>query len=140
MRIPALAAVVALATGPSCAETPPQGAVTVAPDGALEIAAAPCAALVPDAAYAAGVDAAGRAVAPADLPREAPPVAADGVAIEIDANLAGRFGVAPSGGAYRGKMIVGIVTVREGRAYFNGAPLAADASAALAAACRGARK
>ena len=140
MRALAFAALVALVTGPSFGETLPQGAVTVAPGGALEIAAAPCAALVASADYVAGVDAAGHDVAPADLPRAPQAVQADSVAIEIDANLAGQFGIAPSGGAYRGKPIVGYVTVRDGRAYFNGAPLAADASAAIAAACRATRK
>jgi hypothetical protein len=139
MRVLAIAALVALAARPGLGETAARGAVTVAPGGAIEIAAAPCAALVPGADYAAGVDAAGQAVAPADLPRAAPPIAAEGVAIEIDAQLAGSFGIPATGGAYRAKTIVGIVTVRDGSAYFNGAPLAADASAAIVAACRAAR-
>jgi hypothetical protein len=139
MRAVAFAALVALAAGPSFGETLPQGAVRVAPDGALEIAA-PCAALVPGADYVAGVDAEGNELAQADLPREPQAVPADTVAIEIGANLAGRFGIARSGGAYRAKAIVGYVTVQDGRAYFNGAPLAADASAAIVAACRATRK
>ncbi len=49
-----------------------------------------------------------------------------------------RFG-AGSAGARVGKMVLGTVTVRDGRAYFNGAPLAADANDAVIAACRAVR-
>jgi hypothetical protein len=128
----------ALAATPSLAKAVAQGAVTVAPDGALEIAGAPCAALVAGADYVAGVDAEGHAVAPADLAHAPPPVTADTIPVEIGANLAGQFGIPPTGGAYRAKAILGYVTVRDGVTYFNGAPLAAEASAALAAACRAA--
>ena len=140
MRGYALAIIVALAPLPSFGEVLPQGAVTVAPDGSVEIAAPPCAALVPGAAYVAGVDADGQPVAPADLPSEGPPVAPDTVAIVIGANHARQFGIPPSGGALGGAAIAGYVTVRDGNVYFNGAPLAADASAAVADACRAARK
>jgi hypothetical protein len=117
-----------------------KGAATVASSGALEIAAPPCDALVSGAAYVAGVDAEGKPVASADLPRAPSPITADTISIEIDAHLAGQFGIAQAGGTYRPKGTVGYVTVEGGRVYFNGKPLADDASAAIAAACRAARK
>lgn len=140
MRGYAFAFIIALAASPSFGEVLPHGAVTVAPDGAVAIAAAPCAALVPGAAYVAGVDAQGNSVAPADLPSVGPPVASDTIGVVIGANHAAQFGIPPSGGAFNGAAIVGYITVRDGSVYFNGAPLAADASAAVAAACRAARQ
>ena len=112
----------------------PTGAVTAAPDGGVVIAAPPCAELVAGAAYVPGLDAAGNPVAPADLPDAGKPKI-DTPAIEINARLAGRFG-SPATGARLGRAILGFVTVRDGRAYFNGEPLAPDASDAMIAACR----
>jgi hypothetical protein len=134
------ALVVALVASPAFGETRAAGAVTVAPNGAVEIAGAPCDALVPGADYVAGVDVAGNAVAPADLAHAPSPVTANTIPIEIGSNLAGQFGIPTTGGAYRAKAVLGYVTVRDGTAYFNGAPLAADASAAVTAACRAQRK
>ena len=85
--------------------------------------------------YVPGVAADGSAVAPADLPQEPSPVKAESTTVELDSNLASRFGVPQAGGAYRGKAVVGYVTVKDGKAYFNGAPLAPETSAALASAC-----
>ena len=112
----------------------PTGVVTAAPDGGVVIAAPPCAELAAGATYVPGIDAAGRAVAPADLP-DPSKIKIDTPAIEIDAHLAGRFG-SPAAGARLGRAILGYVTVRDGRAYFNGEPLAPDASGAMIAACR----
>ena len=123
-----------------CHAAQTKGAVTVAPGGTIEIAAPPCDALVPPAAYVPGVDAAGKPVAPADLPRAPSPISADTISIEIDARLAGQFGVPQAGGAYRTKGTVGYVTVQDGRVLFNGKPLADDANAAVTAACQAARK
>jgi hypothetical protein len=138
MRVLAIAVLCALAV-PGHAEEA-KGKATMAPGGVLEIAAPPCDALAPGADYVAGLDSGGKPVASADLPRTAPPVTADTISIEIDAHLAGQFGIARTGGTYRPKGTVGYVTVEGGRVYFNGKPLADDASAALAAACRAARK
>jgi len=112
----------------------PSGAVTAAPDGGVVIAAPPCAELVPGADYVPGVDASGNAVAPADLPT-ASKVKIDTPSIEINARLAGSFG-SPATGARLGRATIGYVTVRDGHAYFNGEPLAADANDAMIAACR----
>lgn len=133
MRNLALAVLAALAAQPLLAAEK-GSAVAVTPDGALHISAVPCAAYVP------GVDAEGHAVAPADLPSAPSPVTADNISIEIDARLAGQFGIPQTGGSYRAKGTVGYVTVENGKAYFNGKPLGDDASAAIAAACAGQRK
>lgn len=133
----ALAALL-IAAAPALA-APLPGAVTIAPGGKVVIAAPPCDALVPGADYVPGVDVDGHAVAPADLPSPRASIDASTAAIEIDGKLAGRFG-AGSAGARVGKMVLGTVTVRNGRAYFNGAPLAADANDAVIAACRAVAK
>jgi hypothetical protein len=132
-----LLAFLATATLPAVADTPvsqPPGAVTPSPGGGVEIAAPDCAALVAGAGYVPGVDVDGHAVAPADLPASAPGVKPETAAVEIDARLASQFGAVGSG-AKVGRTIIGYVTVRDGRAYFNGAPLAPEADAALRAAC-----
>ncbi|HUZ75101.1 MAG TPA: hypothetical protein VMU87_19115 [Stellaceae bacterium] len=140
-------AVLVAAAGPALA-APPPGAVTIAPGGRVAIAKPPCAALMAGAAYVPGIDSAGNAVAPADLPQAPTTVApADlphavsaidpgSIAIELDARLAARFGAGVAG-ARLGKAVLGTITVRDGRAYFNGKPLAADANDAVIAACRG---
>lgn len=131
------AALLLLSTLPSLAapqSAQPPGAVTVAPDGNVVIAAPPCGELVSGADYVPGVDASGSPVAPADLPH-ASAVKIDTPSIEINARLAGSFG-SPATGARLGRATIGYVTVRDGRAYFNGAPLAADANDAMIDACR----
>ena len=124
----------------SWAQTQPQGAVTRGPDGRIEVAGVPCSSLLAGAAYVPGVAVDGSAVAPADLPRDPSPISAEDTTVRIDGSLAGRFGVPATGGAYGAKAIYGYVTVRDGQAYFNGKPLAPDASAALADACRVTKK
>ncbi len=56
--------------------------------------------------------------------------------IEINSRFAGRFGIPAAGGAYNAKAILGYVTIRDGRAFFNGTPLDGDTNAAIIAACR----
>ncbi len=135
MRALLIASLLVLAARPSLGAEA-KGAVTVAPGGTVTVASPPCDKLVPPADYVAGVDATGRPVAPADLPRAASPISADTMSIEIDANLAGQFGIPQAGGAYHTKGTVGYVTVKDGHAYLNGKPLDAEADAALIAACR----
>jgi hypothetical protein len=145
-----LAVVAAPAFADSTA-TPPPGGVAQAPDGGLVMSSQICATLagnaagVPSADYQPGVDANGNAVAPADLPpadlsasSAAPSPAIDNFPIEIDQHLAGKFNI-PNTGGIGGKAILGYVTLRGNQAYFNGQPLSADQSAALAEACRNAK-
>ncbi len=133
----------AVASRAGAEEASPASAVLAAPDGGVVISSTLCPALatsLPSADYVPGVDAQGRAVAPADLPRAAPPLKLEDFPIEIDAHLAGRFGVPARGGAFSGKAILGYVAVKDGKAYFNGQPLAEDASTAIVAACRAAKR
>ncbi|HXQ50474.1 MAG TPA: hypothetical protein VN802_05230 [Stellaceae bacterium] len=145
MRFPLLPMLALGLCGPAFAAGPAApGAATLTQDGKLAVVGVPCAALSVAAGagadYVPGVDVNGSSVAPADLPRVASPVTADAVTIEIDQHLAGQFGIPQTGIPYRGKAIAGYVTVRDGRAYFNGQPLGAGASDALVAACRAEKK
>jgi hypothetical protein len=156
MRCALLAALVLLAPAPSLAQkqvvpppgvaepapAPPPGGVAVGADGRMIMSSAVCTALaglapaVPGADYVPGVDVNGDAVAPADLPGSAPPLVLENFPIEIGVNLKKRFGVSAGSQFFRGKPIVGLVTVREGDAYFNGAKLAQNERDLLLAACK----
>lgn len=147
-----LAVLAAPALADSNATPPPPGSVAQAPGGGLVMSSQVCAALpravppadlsdgnasVPSADYQPGVDANGNAVAPADLPASGTPSPSiDNFPIEIDQRLAGKFNI-PSG--IGGKSILGYVTLRGNQPYFNGQPLSADQTAALAEACRNAK-
>ncbi|HVA12398.1 MAG TPA: hypothetical protein VNF99_04035 [Stellaceae bacterium] len=143
----ALAFALTMLAGPAFADSasPPPGGVAQRADGGLEMSSQICAALaggaaaVPGADYLPGVDANGNAVAPADLPSSAQSPAVDNFPIEIDRRLAGKFNL-PKTGGIGGKAILGYVTLRGNRAYFNGQPLNADQNAALAEACRDAKR
>jgi len=122
-------------------ETPPPGSIEVLSGGQLVMSSQVCSSLgidpgVPSADYQPGVDVNGRPVAPADLPDSPEPLKLDNFPIEIKADLAGKFGVPASGGAFSAKAILGYVTLHDNRAYFNGQPISADQSSALAEACR----
>jgi hypothetical protein len=100
-----------------------------------------CAALtthVPDrgVAYEPGGDARGRKVAPADLAGFGGP-SFDEVALQLTVDLRRRLGIKLDETLFPGGAELGYVTVREGRAYYNGAPLAEGSEAALASLCRG---
>jgi hypothetical protein len=129
----------------------PQPGEVLAVPGGVAISAAPCQALLTGADYVPGVDAKGNevapadlqpepGVAPADLPRGPATVKPDDIRIELDARLAARFGVPAGGDARLGRAVLGTITVRDGRAYFNGAPLAPDLAASVAAACAAHKK
>lgn len=89
----------------------------------------------PNVEYRPGVDVSGRAVAPADLPDSAtiatPKTITIGIAIELDE----RLGLGKDG-RYKGTAPIGVVTVTEGRLYYDGQLLADRDQAAIAAACR----
>jgi hypothetical protein len=117
-----------------------------APAGAQTLVVRPevCAALVahvpdpgvaPGPAYVPGIDAAGRPVAPADLPAAPGAAAFEEIAVKLTVDLKRRFGI-PADDRFIGEAELGYVTVRDGRAFLNGAPLAAEADGALAALCR----
>jgi hypothetical protein len=100
-----------------------------------------CAALVehvpdPGVAYTPGLDANGFSVAPADLPSIGVS-RFDEVALQLTVDLRKRLGINLDRTLFPEGAELGYVTVREGKAYFNGEPLAPDADAALASLCRG---
>jgi hypothetical protein len=80
------------------------------------------------AGYQAGVDAAGRAVAPADLPAALRP-RIDDFPVEITAPVNGGSGT-------QALLRLGFVTIRNNRAYFNGQPISDPDLDQLVAACR----
>jgi hypothetical protein len=125
---------------------PPPGGISVSSDGRIVISADLCERLrraeaaAPGADYRPGVDVNGDAVAPADLPSGAPPVALDNLPIVIGADLKKRYGLAAGATLlHRGEMI-GLVTVRDGRAYFNGEALSGGERDMMLAACAQARR
>lgn len=121
---------------------PPPGGVAVAGDR-LAISPELCgmlSALVPDvpgADYVPGVDARGSPVPPADLPSDAARI--ESSPIEISPALRRRFHVAAGSPLFRRKSAAGVVTIRDGRAWFNGAPLADNERDMMLAACREAK-
>jgi hypothetical protein len=145
--LPALSALAqkAVTPPPELAEplpAPPPGGVSVSGDrlaispevcGMLSALAPP----VPGADYVPGVDARGNPVPPADLPSDAPVI--ETLPIEIGPGLRRRFHVAAGSPLFRRQAILGVVTIREGRAWFNGAPLADNERDMMLAACREAK-
>ncbi|MBF0391070.1 MAG: hypothetical protein HQL38_00170 [Alphaproteobacteria bacterium] len=90
-----------------------------------------------DVAYRPGVDAEGRPVAPADAGGGAQLVLPRDQIIELELDLEDRLDV--PAGTYSGAVSMGLVEVRDGRAYYNGQPLTHPDQAALEDACDEAR-
>ncbi|MGE0746507.1 MAG: hypothetical protein AB7K86_14725 [Rhodospirillales bacterium] len=88
-------------------------------------------------AYAPGVDAYGRTVAPADL-GGAPPlrVNTERLSIPITVDLGRRMGFRPGSAPYAAETFVGMVEYRDGRFWYDGQPLQDEAAAALRERCR----
>lgn len=126
---------------PELAEPPPGGIavsgerLAISPEicGRLRALALP----VPGADYVPGVDARGNPVPPADLPTDVPGV--ESPSIEIGPGLRRRFHVVAGSPLFRRKSAAGVVTIRDGRAWFNGAPLADNERDMVLAACREAK-
>jgi hypothetical protein len=138
----------ALVAAPAFAQSlpaPGPGEIMVSADGKIFISAATCqevtsaAGAVPGADYQPSVDVNGNHVAPADLPSAAPAMKLDNFPIEINRKLAGAFNI-PASGSIGAKAILGLVTIRDGSAYFNGEPMAEDQRAALVASCQAAKR
>ena len=96
----------------------------------------------PDAsvAYQPGVTADGRSVAPADLGGGFIVKPPDKITIDIDLALRERLGMSDAVGRHIGDSSLGKVVIENGRATFNGKPLATGDQNAIAAACRELRK
>jgi hypothetical protein len=125
---------------------PPPGGVSVSQDGRIVISSDLCpglagaASTVPGADYTPGVDVNGKPVASADLPSTAPPLKLDNFPIEISVNLQKRFGIPANSTLFHGKAIIGLVTIRDGRAYFNGEPISQSEQEMMEAACKEAKR
>jgi len=121
---------------------PPPGGIAVSGDR-LAISPEVCAKIVslatsvPGADYVPGVDAGGNPVPPADLPSDAPGIETPPIA--IGPGLLRRFHVTGGSPLLRRKSAVGVVTIRDGRAWFNGAPLGDNERDMMLAACREAK-
>ena len=92
----------------------------------------------PDVAYQPGVDVNGRPVAPADLGSGVRIKVPEVIEIPIDVDLQDRFGIPPNRELFKADAFIGsvVVTVKDGRAYFNGQPLQDEAEFALTQRCQ----
>ncbi|HYB09816.1 MAG TPA: hypothetical protein VEJ16_09110 [Alphaproteobacteria bacterium] len=127
-RIFLLVTVVLLAAGHASAET-------------IRATRETCASLVehvpgPDVTYQPGVDVNGQPVAPADMPGSPQITVPDEFSIEITANLGRRLGIPANPNNFQSKADIGVLSYKDGKAYFNGQPLEDPDAAAFADACR----
>jgi hypothetical protein len=90
----------------------------------------------PDVAYRPGVDVRGRPVAPADL-APAPAIVPERLTIHLGVDLQRRLGLPRD---LIADLPLGVIEIENDTVLFNGRPLGPDATAALAAACREARR
>ncbi len=125
---------------------PPPGGISVSNTGGIAISADVCdklrraAAAEPGADYRPGVDVNGDAVAPADLPSNAPPMPLDNLPIVIGARLQQRYGLAGNAALLHRGAMIGLLTLRDGRAYFNGEPISGGERDMMLAACAEAKR
>ena len=86
------------------------------------------------AEYKPGVDARGKKVKEADLPGGSPIKLPETISIDIGFDLDKKYGLG-SGGKYTGESVVGKVTVKGDKVYFNDQPLDQRDHAAIVEAC-----
>jgi hypothetical protein len=120
---------------------PPSGGASVSADGRVVVSSKACVevvAHVPDAgvAYTPGVDVNGNAVAPADLPDTASPIAAENFPIFLTLDLRKRFHVPDTAKLFKFEAVVGLIAIQGNRVFFNGQLIAPGEASLLAAACR----
>jgi hypothetical protein len=89
-----------------------------------------------DVAYQPGIDVAGQPVAPADLPGSPTIQVPEEFSIPITVDLGRRLGIPSNPNNFRAKADIGVVSYKDGKAFFNGQPLQDPDAAALADACR----
>ena len=90
----------------------------------------------PDVAYRPGVDVRGRKVAPADLDGGLKVTPPEEFQIPITVDLQDRLGIPANPTLFEAEVKVGTVVYRNGKAWFNGQPLATEHTNALAKLCR----
>ncbi|MBM3582845.1 MAG: hypothetical protein FJX37_12875 [Alphaproteobacteria bacterium] len=87
------------------------------------------------AEYKPGTDARGKKVKEADLPGGSPIKLPETISIDIGFDLDKKYGLG-SGGKYTGESVIGKVTVKGDKVYWNDKPLDQRDQAAIAEACR----
>lgn len=107
----------------------------------LSISQADCARLTgyspaADVAYQPGVDVHGNRVAPADIGGSRSWTMPDEIVINLESELAGKYGIPTTGGLYSGTVPLGQVVVKGGRAYVNDQPVTDEDQHDLAIACQ----
>jgi hypothetical protein len=104
----------------------------------LSVSRADCTQLAPytggDADYVPGVDANGDPVAPADIGLS--PSLPDTIEIPLQMDVLRRFHLPAGSRLLQGKAFLGLVSIKDGKAYLDGAPLDDAETGALAALCR----
>jgi hypothetical protein len=90
----------------------------------------------PDVAYQPGVDVRGKKVAPADLNGGYPDIKVpEEITFEVTAELK-RYLESAASGRFAGEAVLGRVTVKDEKVYFNGQLIADTAAHAIAEECR----
>lgn len=87
------------------------------------------------AEYKPGVDVRGKKVKEADLPGGSPIKLPETISIDIGFDLDKKYGLG-SGGKYTGESVIGKVTVKGDKVYWDGKPLDSGDQAAIAEACQ----
>lgn len=87
------------------------------------------------AEYKPGVDVRGKKVKGADLPGGSPIKLPETISIDIGFDLDKKYGLG-SGGKYTGESVIGKVTVKGDKVYWDGKPLDPGDQTAIAEACR----
>lgn len=109
----------------------------------IVITAADCAALIqhvpdPGVEYKPGVDVEGNPVAPADIGGTPQIKLPDMVHIPITVDLAARYGIPVTSNLFKPEAYIGSarVSLKDGKAWFNGQPLSSDEQQVLARLCQ----
>jgi len=89
-----------------------------------------------DVTYQPGIDVNGQPVAPADMPGSPQVQVPDEFSIRITVGLGRRLGIPANPNNFQSEADIGVVSYKDGKAYFNGQPLEDPDAAALAEACR----
>ena len=121
-----------LAAAPARAHEGPAEVIVTRADCARLVEHVPA----PDVAYQPGVDAYGRAVAPAELDGGTPIQAPETLHIPIEIDLLDRFGIPANPALYESDIPIGEVLYRNGRLTFEGQPLQDEAAAELSRRCQ----
>ena len=124
----------------ACLLVPMLGAGPALADTTLKVSKRDCNRLVQhqpsaDVAYKAGVDVRGKKVKTADADGTVKLDLPEEITIPITFDIAEKYGVGTAG-KFAGESVVGKVTVKGGRTYWNGKPLDNEDQAAIAAACQ----